>query len=75
MSEVSINIAVEPVDFHRYMDVLDETELPYHFVLTSEKAANLMVLELQLDGTEHNGMRVHLSRDGTWSVTTRIVVR
>jgi len=55
MSLLTTRVTHTPSDFHRYMDQLDELELPYSFVLTSDSEANTMIVELWLDGSDHNG--------------------
>lgn len=74
MSLITIKATITPDDFHRYVDKLDETELPYSFVCTSAKSANPVVLELWLDGASHNGTEVRLNKDGTWTAMTDIVI-
>lgn len=74
MSLLTIRASIEPGDFHRYVDKLDETELPYSFVCASDRAADPMVLDLWVDGADHNGTEVRLYKDGTWKATTLLVL-
>lgn len=70
MRPITVRAAITADDFFNYMHELDRLELPYSFVLDSEALNDPMVLELWVDGSDHNGTNIRLKRDGTWTTTT-----
>ena len=62
---------LSPKDLQPYFHNLDLSGLYYDFVVT-DRNAYATVLELRVDGREHNGLHIKLKPDGTWELIASI---
>ena len=63
-----------PCHFHKYLRAVDELGGGYNLAATNIFLDNRMEFELWVDGGDHNGTMVTLHPDGTWGVTTEVVI-